>query len=314
MKTARRIFLGVLFGLIFFIGFHLSSSLILANVNPTENFFVNDFAGVLSQDTANYLTQRGMNLEAISTAQVVVTTVRFTDGVLIADYALDMFNRWGIGGAGEDNGILLLIVTGQDDYYLIRGDGVPGIVSDGELFTIINTVLEPNFDANLDYGVRQSLSQIHDRVYSFYAGAAPPAAAPAPVPAPVAEIPANPLNTVFNVLMLTLFIIIIVSFFSSFTRRRSRGMRGMWGRPRRSGGSFAGGFLTGMLLGSSRNRSRGGRINRGGGLGGGMGGGFGRGGGTRPGGGRASGGFGRSGSTRIGGGGRSSGGGFGRRK
>lgn len=55
--------------------------------DPTYEFFVNDFAGVLSRETRDNIQRIGKNLEDLTTAQVVVVTVSSLDGEDIDTYA-----------------------------------------------------------------------------------------------------------------------------------------------------------------------------------------------------------------------------------
>lgn len=59
--------------------------------------YVYDGANVLSSSTESYIERTGSALAEACGAEVVVATVDFTDGEDIADYAYDLFNKWGIG-------------------------------------------------------------------------------------------------------------------------------------------------------------------------------------------------------------------------
>ena len=59
--------------------------------------YVYDGANVLSSSTESYIERTGSALAEACGAEVVVATVDFPDGEDIADYAYDLFNKWGIG-------------------------------------------------------------------------------------------------------------------------------------------------------------------------------------------------------------------------
>ena len=69
--------------------------------DPTADFYVGDFANVLSSDLEQYIIEQNQSLSASTGAQIVVVTVDFLDGYDIADYAVTLFNDWGIGSAEE---------------------------------------------------------------------------------------------------------------------------------------------------------------------------------------------------------------------
>ncbi|MCL1995991.1 MAG: TPM domain-containing protein [Defluviitaleaceae bacterium] len=288
----------------------------------TANFFVNDFAGVLSGETANHITERNLYLSQISNAQIVMATVQFTDGVPADQFATNMFNQWGIGDATANNGVLILFITQQDDYQIRVGDGILPVLTAGELDRIAFNYIEAPFDAgNFDQAAMAAFDNIFNIVHNHYVlnpvqttAITPFGADGVQTPAFTEVAPAAPANIsgpIITVIMIMIFVILFITIFGGNSRRRPMGMG------RRRGGGF-GGFLAGWLMPSPLNRRRPP----------GSGGGFGNNTPTsRPptrhytghsspfgGGGRSGGsGFGRS-SGRGGGGGRSSGGGFGRRR
>lgn len=56
-----------------------------------------------------------------------MATVDFTDGEDIADYAYDLFNKWGIGDKKSNNGLLILLSIGAEDYYAEPGVGLTDV-------------------------------------------------------------------------------------------------------------------------------------------------------------------------------------------
>ena len=62
-------------------------------VEPTENFYVADYANVLSNTTENYIVTENDALYAQTGAQIVVVTVDFIGSNDIEDYAYELFNR-----------------------------------------------------------------------------------------------------------------------------------------------------------------------------------------------------------------------------
>ena len=69
-----------------------------------------DQAGVLSEETIN--TVDGYNNALSSTgAQIGVLTVDFTGNLSIDDYALQVFNEWGIGDKKKENGVLHCLIN-----------------------------------------------------------------------------------------------------------------------------------------------------------------------------------------------------------
>ena len=314
---------------------------------PTANFFVNDQAGVISEAQGNAILAINDEI-AGGGAQIVVLTVDFLGGMNIADYAREVFNRWVIGDAQRNNGVLILLAIAEDDYFVATGSGIEPVISSGQVQLILDTYMEPYFDrGDFGEGALSTAREIGSRLLAHYGttGAAPvPGSEPTQSqPIPIADTaPApNMVDRVFS-LFTSVFVvfIVIVLLILIFTprqpmmgpmggpmMRRRRwfgwggpfmwgGMWGPWSPWRRRGGWGRGhggpppGNMGGPMGGAGRTQS--GRTPMGGG-GRTSGGGAGRGGMGSFGGGLG-GGFGGGGRSSFGGGGRSSGGGAGRRR
>ena len=102
----------------------------------------------LVAELCRMLTERG--------AEVVVATVDFTDGEDIADYAYDLFNKWGIGDKKANNGLLILLSVGAEDYYAEPGVGLTDVFTGGVLDAMLYDYLEDDFAAkDYDSGVKK---------------------------------------------------------------------------------------------------------------------------------------------------------------
>jgi uncharacterized protein len=103
----------------------------VASLKPTD--CVNDFAGVLSPPTVTQLKEMCRQVLEKTQASVVVVTVKSTDGVPIFDYAVDLYQKWGIGQKGKDRGVLILLAVQDPQYYINVGYGLEGILPDGKV-------------------------------------------------------------------------------------------------------------------------------------------------------------------------------------
>ena len=74
----------------------------------------------------------------------------------IEDYAYTIFNEWGIGDAEKNNGLLLLLTIGEENYWAMQGQGLEGVLSSGTLGDYLYDYLEPDFAVgDYDAGVYQ---------------------------------------------------------------------------------------------------------------------------------------------------------------
>jgi len=87
----------------------LIASNVFAVVKPTSNFYVNDYANLLSSETENYIMSVNQSLHSQTKAQVVVVTVKNLEGNSLEDYSTELFRNFGIGDSKLDNGVLMLI-------------------------------------------------------------------------------------------------------------------------------------------------------------------------------------------------------------
>ena len=118
--------------------------------------YVYDGANVLSPSTESYFERTGSALAEACGAEVVVATVDFTDGEDIADYAYDLFNKWGIGDKKANNGLLILLSIGAEDYYAEPGVGLTDVFTGGVLDAMLYDYLEDDFAAKeYDSGVKK---------------------------------------------------------------------------------------------------------------------------------------------------------------
>lgn len=133
--------------------------------DPSDDLYVSDFANVIDSDVEQDIIDTNMKLEEKNGVQIAVVTVDFLDGAEIEEYAYELFNQWGIGSAESNNGVLLLLAIGEDNYYCLAGSGLSNILSSGRIKLLLNEYLEPDF-ANGDYsaGVSKTFDAIYDIV------------------------------------------------------------------------------------------------------------------------------------------------------
>lgn len=67
------------------------------------------------------------------------------------EYATELFNSWGIGSAEKNNGVLILLSIGDDDYWVVQGKGLETTLKTGKIAEFLDEYLEPDFAAK-NYG------------------------------------------------------------------------------------------------------------------------------------------------------------------
>lgn len=102
-------------------------------------------------------------LEQKSTDQFVVVTVPSLGGLEIEDYGYQLGRHWGIGQAGKDNGVLLIVAPNERKVRIEVGRGLEPIVTDLMSRIIIENAILPEFRrGNFSGGIRAGVRDIKD--------------------------------------------------------------------------------------------------------------------------------------------------------
>lgn len=127
---------------------------------PTDCFYVNDFANVLSEETVEYVAARAEFLEDKTGAQMVVVTVESTYDASSENYAYTLYNNWGIGDKAG-NGFLLLLVMDRLGYWMMTGEAAESYLPAYELQQIADGDFLDCYDAgDTDGAVRYCMAQV----------------------------------------------------------------------------------------------------------------------------------------------------------
>jgi len=117
---------------------------------PSPTGRISDFASVLDDSSERALDALLATLERETTAEVAVATVSSLDGMSVDEYANRLFNAWGVGQRGKDNGVLVLVAPSAREMRIEVGYGLEGVLPDGLSGQIIRQQFVPAF-AKGDY-------------------------------------------------------------------------------------------------------------------------------------------------------------------
>src|SRR5262245_44875320 len=107
-----------------------------------------DEAGILDQATIAELTTKLADLEAKTTDQLVVVTLKSLRGTSIEDYGYQLGRQWKIGQKDKNNGALLIVAPADRKVRFEIGYGLEGTLTDAIGRFIIETSILPRFRAN----------------------------------------------------------------------------------------------------------------------------------------------------------------------
>ena len=215
-----------------------------------------DQAGLIGPAIRRQLEQDLAALEVQSTDQLVVVTLNSLQGYEIEEFGYRLGRHWGIGQAGTDNGVLLIVAPNERKVRIEVGRGLEPQLTDAMTKLIIENAILPEFRAGdfaggIQAGVRDITSVLLGDAAEVEARAVSRG-----------EDEIDILAVIVIAIWLTIFIIIVWSIIEGAgSGTKGKGKRGWVGNSRRT------------------RRSRGGWGGSGGGWSGGSGGGFSGGGG-----------------------------------
>ena len=138
-------------------------------VNPTSDFYVNDYANILDRETKNYIISTNKSLYSQTGAQIVVVTVQNLGGQSLEEYSTELFRKFGIGDKNKNNGVLLLLALEERQFRIEVGYGLEGILPDGKTGRIQDEYIIPYLKQNdWNNGIKNGFSAILQEVTNEY--------------------------------------------------------------------------------------------------------------------------------------------------
>lgn len=208
--------------------------------NPTDKFFVNDYADVLSDATEQKVFEQGNALYEKTDAQVAVLIVESLNGEDIERYSMEIAEKWKLGDQEKDNGILLLIAVKEREIRIEVGYGLEGAIPDIKADYLMEEHAYPPLE-NDDYdtAVTNLYNALTNEIYIEY-GLEPDSNY-----TPVGELDNNGALIIY---IIALIVVVALAF-----GRRGRGhfifLPGFFGGHHHGGGGFGGGFGGGGFRG-----------------------------------------------------------------
>ena len=140
-----------------------------ALVEPTSDFYVNDYADLLSNDVQEYIISTNKTLNSQTGAQIVVVTVKNLEGQSLEEYATALFRKFGIGDKTKNNGVLMLLAIEERQMRTEVGYGLEGVLTDGKTGRIQDEYIIPYLkENNWNEGIRNGYSKILEEVANEY--------------------------------------------------------------------------------------------------------------------------------------------------
>ena len=162
-------------------------ALAIAFPELANDIYVQDISAVLTDEDEEELRRLGSGLEEATTAQIAVMVIPSLEGEPIENYALEALRHYGIGSKENNNGVLLVVSTGDREIYITTGYGLEGALPDGKVGQILDDYAVPYLKKDqFDQGIRNTYTALYHEVtaeYSQNAEAAAPQTGASQVPA-----------------------------------------------------------------------------------------------------------------------------------
>jgi uncharacterized protein len=121
------------------------------NIKIQNNSHISDPSNILDEETYNQIDSKLTFLEDSVGSEVALVMLPSIGEAVPKDFAYKLFNLWGIGKKGSDNGLLILFVLDQKRVEFETGNGLESILPDAICKRIITNELIPSFK-NEAYG------------------------------------------------------------------------------------------------------------------------------------------------------------------
>ncbi|MCX5749529.1 MAG: TPM domain-containing protein [Candidatus Saganbacteria bacterium] len=136
---------------------------------PKPVGYVNDYADVIDASSEAMMRQVLIRLEKKTSAEVVVVTVKSTQPMDIDTYAVELFNKWGIGKKALDNGVLILMSKDDRRIKIETGKGIEDVLPDGYCGRLIDEEIIPSFkQEHYGEGLYKCTIAVARKIYKDY--------------------------------------------------------------------------------------------------------------------------------------------------
>ena len=138
---------------------------------PDVFLYVNDLSnpGVLLSSEENALTNLCYDIDDLSTAEVAILIVNTTQPMWIDTFAVETFQKNGIGKAGLDNGVLIVVSVDERQWRIEVGYGLEAILNDAKVGRIGDENLTPALLArDFYYGLYDTTYELGTEIVNNY--------------------------------------------------------------------------------------------------------------------------------------------------
>lgn len=136
---------------------------------PPNDGYVTDTANVLSTEDKAQISQILSDYQKQTSNQIAILLVDTLGGEPIADAAVEVGRKWGVGTKENNNGILILVAYADREIFLATGYGLEGAIPDIVAKGIIEREITPLFREG-DYagGLKAGIAALEKHIGGEY--------------------------------------------------------------------------------------------------------------------------------------------------
>ncbi len=125
-----------------------------------------DAAKLLDSAEQTNLTHRLEQIQRVTSVQFAVVTTPSLKGSPIAQYALTLFNSWGLGDKLRNDGLMMLIAPNERELRIEVGRGLEQRLPDVYCATVIEHMLSSIRAENIPQGIQTGVNELDARLRS----------------------------------------------------------------------------------------------------------------------------------------------------
>jgi uncharacterized protein len=152
--------------------FSALGSVAAEKIPPKPKGYFNDYAKVVSGQSALQLNEQLAQFERETSTQIVVAIYPTMESESsVADYTQRIAQTWGVGQKGHNNGAVLFVFIENHQMFIQTGYGLEGALPDATCFDITHNVIAPHFKQS-DYtaGLEAGVTAMMQAVRGEYKG------------------------------------------------------------------------------------------------------------------------------------------------
>jgi len=124
--------------------------------------FVNDYAGLISENERTQLEQKIIAINDTTSIQFAVISLQSLEEHSAKAVAEGVANFWGVGQKELNNGILILASVRERAIHIALGEGVDDYIDDEYIKTLIKKVIKPAFQkGQYALGINNAIEKIY---------------------------------------------------------------------------------------------------------------------------------------------------------